>query len=69
MSICSIFIKLKDFMICFFFFFFQQGRENEDGEPESKKASLEEASEGRHRLVHCFTCSLTKCGMLLYAVT
>lgn len=55
-------------MICFFFFF-QQGRENEDGEPESKKASLEEASEGRHRLVHCFTCSLTKCGMLLYAVT
>ena len=31
---------------------FQQGREQEDGEPENKKASLEEPTEGKHRLVH-----------------
>lgn len=30
---------------------FGQGREQEDGEPEKKKASLEEATEERHRLV------------------
>lgn len=30
---------------------FQQGREEEDGEPEQKKALLEETTEGRHRLV------------------
>lgn len=31
---------------------FYQGREEEEGEPESKKASLEETTEERHRLVH-----------------
>lgn len=30
-----------------------QGREQDDGEPESKKATLEEATQEKHRLVRC----------------
>lgn len=30
-----------------------QGREQDDGEPESKKATLEEATQDKHRLVRC----------------